>query len=220
MPAVANALHVRLLFDIQGKLNQGCGWDYSYSGAIPQLADLNSMATALSTAVNANFQTQTASGLVYTGLTITDLSSATGAIGTATLNTTGTGGAPMPPQNCFVTSYATALRYRGGHPKTFWPLGYEALLAANGQWSTAGISAMLNAVQLVINTPVGHQYGSTDIVNHIWISYYHGHTVVTSPTTGRARNVPTLRPTPLPYLVTGVTGEIFVASQRRRRQMG
>jgi hypothetical protein len=48
------------------------------------------------------------------------------------------------------------------------------------------------------------------------VSYYNGFTVVTNPTTGRARNVPTLRGTPVVDTVTGIVARVQVGSQRRR----
>jgi hypothetical protein len=50
------------------------------------------------------------------------------------------------------------------------------------------------------------------------VSYYKGFTVVTSPTTGRARNVPTLRSAPVVDAVTAQAVRTSIGTQRRRIQ--
>jgi hypothetical protein len=67
----------------------------------------------------------------YTGSVISDWSSNTGAVlssvGTLT-PVTGTHGSLLPPQVSVLMSYQVALRYKGGHPRTYLPyIGQEVI---------------------------------------------------------------------------------------------
>jgi hypothetical protein len=53
-------------------------------------------------------------------------------------------------------------------------------------------------------------------LSHVSLSYFSGFTVITSPTTGRARNVPTVRSSPLIDPVVTLKTQTSIGTQRRR----
>lgn len=149
---------------------------------------------------------------------VTDLSSPTSAQGEGGSPWLGTeAGSLLPPGAAAVASYLIARRYRGGKPRNYFPFGVSGDLDSTGLWSGAAITAFETALDNFLGTMLASGIGCT-LDRHVNVSYFHGFTVVTSPTTGRARNVPTLRPSPLVDTITGSTIPQFVGSQRRRNR--
>jgi hypothetical protein len=83
-------------------------------------------------------------------------------------------------------------------------------------WSTAFVGDVTAALTSAFAAIIGASAGGTTITQHVNVSYYAGFTVVTSPTSGRARNVPTLRSSPHVDTITSFAVSQRIANQRRR----
>lgn len=219
LPDVSHVLRARLFFTLNGKPEQGVRQFYRWTGTTPTPTALATLAHKLYTA----FVGETIAGAMYTsnkfvGVQLEDLTSTTGATGSFAGTTDGTlTGEPVPVDACFVSSFEIPRRYRGGHPRSYWPFGYAGNLTSEQEWSTAAVAAWQTLVTDAIAAFVGQSSGGCTIGAHCVPSYYKGFTVVVSPTTGRARNIPKLRTTPIVTDVTDIIGRHYVGSFRRRR---
>jgi hypothetical protein len=146
-----------------------------------------------------------------------DLTSATGAVDTSVESVVGSrAGSALPSSTSLVSSYTIARRYRGGHPRAYWPFGADSDLLSETQWTSAFPTACDTGINAYFAALVAAGWSGAGTLTHVNVSYYEGFTVVTNPITGRARNVPTLRVSPVVDLVTAVHSRSSIGTQRRR----
>lgn len=218
LPPVANAIRVRVLFSIQGKQDQGLRIFIGYSGGPPTVGNLEAFGGIMEATISSSWQGLMHPDNALQGFILEDLSSDTGAVGETSFSTAGTrSGDPLSPATAFVASYEISRRYRGGHPRSYFPFGTATDLAGDAEWSSGAVSAFTSGAGTLGDTLNGQTEGSTTITNQIAIAYYSGFTAVENPITHRYRNVPTLLATPNVYSVNTVVGRSYIASVRRRR---
>jgi len=191
----------------------------SYSGSAPSVADLNSLATAVSVAWNDTIAGQVNSTESLHNVTITDLSSDTGAVGewTGTINGGLEGDISLPASACAVVNHQIARRYRGGRPRTYLRIGVQEQLSGTNEWDSGALTTFLGTWEgfvaaIIATTGIG--ITSLAIVN---ISFFEGFTTVLNPITGRTKDVPKLRtggPLVDPITLSSVATKL--GSQRRR----
>lgn len=191
----------------------------SYAGSAPSSGQLNTFCTA----GHGAFVAQLIGDLnqVYTlgRVHAIDLSSPTGAEGDDATSTAGTATDPeLTSDVAVVTSYEIARRYRGGHPRGYWPLGQSSDLSTPQTWTDAFVSGVQSDFEDFMNTVLAAAWSGGGPLGHVNVSYFSGFTVVTSPTTHRARNVPTVRATPVVDAVSSIVVRKHVGTQRRRLQ--
>jgi hypothetical protein len=145
-----------------------------------------------------------------------DLTSNTSAVGNFTGSHAGTGsGAGVPAGVAAVISAGIARRYRGGHPRTYIG-GLLASYAATAQtWNSTFITDLEEAWGTWTGDLVSTDLGSAVVLSTVNVSYYEGFHAFEYPS-GRYRNIPTLRSTPVVDTITGYTVSPKIASQRRR----
>jgi len=133
---------------------------------------------------------------------VADLGSVTGAVGINTTAITGTGSvsAITPNSACAVVSWKIGIRYRGGKPRTYFPIGSAASLV-NGVGLPAAHVTSLKAAAAGFITDVNTFTSGTILVTFASVSYFHQ---------GQ------LRPTGIPYPIVGSDVHNRVDSQRRR----
>lgn len=167
-----------------------------YSGA-----DMAALATAVRSAWVTNVIPLQASSLTLTDVVATDLSNDLGGEGTASGSTNGTAVGTALSSNVAITwSWKIANRYRGGHPRTYiagCPQSAQTTpntILASAVTSHAAAAA---AIRTAINgVAIG---GSTWLL--ACLSYYKDKA---------------LRPEPVPRVITGVSVDSRLDSQRRR----
>ncbi len=189
-----------------------------YTGTAPTNAQLATYDAAAVTAYGADLKSLVDSDRVLTQVESVDLTSPTSAVDITAASVAGSGSSTLelPAQIAVVTSYEIARRYRGGHPRGYWPFGATANILSPGQWTAAFVASALTGFNSYFSAIVGAGWTGAGTITHVNVSYYEGFTVVTSPTTGRARNVPTLRGTPLVDTVNSVVVRQSFGTQRRR----
>lgn len=154
--------------------------------------------------------------LAATGRDITTAMGNEATNGTPWVGTRGT--ALLPPAASAVVRHQIGRHYRGGHPRSYLPLGVSGDVALTGLWSDAFVTAVDTAWGAWINDLVsGSPYGALSIGGIVNLSYYHGFTPFTKPS-GRVVNRPTLRPAPLVDVIVGHTTAKNIGSQRRRNR--
>jgi hypothetical protein len=191
---------------------------WRYSGGPPSASDASTLATEIY-AAGTGFQPLYQEGISLIGCTVTDLSASDGA--QATHEATAPGqreGTGLAGATAVLANYTIARRYRGGKPRNYFPWGVGQDLSNQQQWGQGFLTACTNAWTTFTGAVIGATGGSTAITSHANVSYYSGSRVVTSPTTGRARNVPIPRSTPQVDTIVGFSFSATPATQRRRNR--
>lgn len=209
---------MRCLFDIGASDNRGASFDIEYTGGPATTDDL----TAVADGVEATFVTdllgQLSTNNSLVEVLVNDTSQPELPEGRWSGSEVGTRtGAGQIAGQSSVLVYNIARRYRGSRPKGFWPFGTATDWANSESWTSDFISG-LEASWANFITSLGELAGlGITLGAQVGISYtgppYH---VVTSPTTGRGRNVGTPKDPPVVFPVSSVTCSKRFGSQRRR----
>lgn len=190
----------------------------SYTGSVSG-ADATSVNNAIQAAWHNNLAPQQTSNMILEAITTTDLATATGVEVTSTYTSAGTSaGTKLSSGTAMVLTHEVPRRFRGGHSRVYIPGLAEGSLASANTWSAGTLSSVVGGWTAMIQSMQGGVIPDLGTVATVQVSYYSGFTVITSPTTGRTRNVPKLRTTPLIDVVSAVRGNPRVASQRRRNK--
>lgn len=219
LPTPSGVIRFRLMHTFVGAPTPlGTKFDQAYTGGAPSVGDL----TTLAGKIRAAYATDLA-GLLHSDWSLTeveaiDLANPTNPTGSDTTAVVGTrAGNPFDIGVAACLFFDVDRRYRGSKPKMFAPWGVTADGANAWSWSSAFITIVETQWGLFQVAIDGQGAGATTLGGQVGISYigppYH---VVTSPTTGRGRNVGTPRNPPL---VLGVTSEKLsptYGSQRKR----
>jgi hypothetical protein len=221
MPPLANVpgvLKVRLTWEVDGDTTAETIHHVSYTGGPPTSAQCVTMANSILTACNSDFVALMSDDTLVESVQITDLTSATAGQGTSTgSGTVGTRGtALLSPGTAALVNHSISRRYRGGKPRTYFPFGVSGDVTTVGVWSGAFITAVNAAYATWQSAVVGSGAGCT-LTGFVNVSYYSGFTAVKE-SSGRYRNVPNPRSTPLVDPFTGSALATHIGSQRRRNR--
>lgn len=191
---------------------------WQYTGTAPTNAQLNTFCSAVATPYGTNLKPLASTEVTLGTVTAVDLSTTSSAQGSAALNVIGTRvGTSLSAQVAAVVSYEVARRYRGGHPRGYWPLGVVTDLATNARnWQAAFVSSLQTDIDAFRTAMIAAGWTGAGTISQVNVSYYHSFTVVVNPVTGRAKNKPTLRGTPVIDQVTSTLARTAIGTQRRR----
>lgn len=220
LPDVPNVIRIRLLYTIAGKIQQGQRMFFKWSGTTPTVAMLTTLGNDVVTAFSGAGRPQSVMSAAneLTNVVLEDLTTPSSAVAAVNAAVSGSDVNPiLSAAACVVEELQISRRYRGGHPKTFWPLGTSSDLANEQEWTTTAVTSFATAISAFTNSIVGTTISGTSITEQDNVSYYKGFTVITNPVTGRSRNLPTLRGAPILDTVEGIAVSSRVGSQRRRR---
>lgn len=218
LPSVPNVLKARLLWSDQLDVDVSSTLYFRYTGAAPSAGDCATFASDIDAAMGAakNLWDDT---VQLTGCTVTDLSSDTGGEGSVSGTIPGpTSLGLLSGGTCLLMNYTISRRYRGGKPRNYFPWGGGESLASRQGWSASFLASCNSEWATFTAAVIGLSSGTTTIAAHTNVSYYAGTKVVISPTTGRARNVPILRATPLASDIVSASAAVRPGTQRRRNR--
>lgn len=147
LPFASQSLRVRLL-----GLNNGQPWNIvqhlRYSSGAPDSAALGVVASGISQLWSTTWAPMHNTAVRLTEVEVTDIASASGAQGVSTTSHDGTrAGTIMPVQVAAVVSWHVNFRWRGGHPRSYFPAGVSADITQGNTWATPFITAMGTAAQ-------------------------------------------------------------------------
>lgn len=172
-----------------------------YTGAAPAVADLQTLATSITTAWNTNYAPLCANGVNLTGIDLADLTNPAAAAASVTVSSAGTRtGTILPASTCIVVSWIINVRYRGGHPRSYYPFGVQADTATVRSWATTFVTSVNNASN-AYRTALNALTVSGSTYKMAVVSYQHN-------------NAP--RPTPVPFTVQSNVTHQRIDTQRRR----
>jgi len=219
LPAVPKTLKVAAIWSDGINTDIVTRWYMQYTGSAPSSTQLNSMCGAMADDIATHFDYATVDALTLGRVHAIDLTSATAAEGDDLGARVGTNtSAPNPIDVAQVISYEIARRYRGGHPRGYWPFGSSDALSNPQRWEATYLASVQTNIEALFVALAGEVWSGGGTLQHVNVSYFHGFTVVTDPITGRARNVPTVRGTPLVDAVTAYVARAHIGTQRRRLQ--
>lgn len=217
LPAVPGVLRASLKFTMDASIDAGCRFFFSYTGGPPTQADANALAAALQLHFGVNMMSPLADNCVLVASTIQDLSSDTGVVATNLTTQAGGAGPMLTASACYVINHLIGRHYRGGKPRTYIPGVVAANLTGTNEVSSGAQTAIGTAWSTSVNSFLGTSGISITLQDIVNVSYYSTSKVVISPTTGRARNVPQLRPGgPVVDHISGSVVAAKLGSQRRR----
>jgi len=189
----------------------------TYTGSAPTAGQLDTFCTAVASAWASDLAPLCPSDIVLTEVEAIDLTSATSAQGLATVSDAGSrSGVTLSADTCLLVGYEINRRYRGGHPRGYWPFGVQADLFNAQTWASAFVSACATDFASFFAAVIAAGWSGAGTLSHTNASIFEGFTVEISPSTGRARNVPTKRASAVVDAVTSLAVRSRVASQRRR----
>lgn len=189
-----------------------------YSGTAPTNAELTTWNGVVGTAYGTYLKALVDTNNELTQIETTDLSSATAAAATTAEAITGTrSGTDATADMCVVTSYRIARRYRGGHPRGYWPMGTMTDVAGPGTWSGSFITSVNSNMANFMNAICTAPWSGGGTLGQENVSYYEGFTATPYPPSGRYKNVAKLRAGgPLTDPITSIVAQTSIGSQRRR----
>lgn len=217
LPSPGAVLQVEIRVGDNASIEAGSRFFLSYSGGPPNTTDLNTLATDVANQWETNIAPYVASAESLHGVIITDLSSATGAVGTWTGTKAGSStGAALPSSGATVINHQISRRYRGGKPKTFLRMGTQDDMNGTNEWGSTYLTNATNEWHDFIAAILAVSTLSITLTNIINVSYYQGFTSVLNPVTGRTKDVAKVRTTPVKDNITNSTAATKIGSQRRR----
>jgi hypothetical protein len=217
LPSPGKVIRVHLRWGPSDTNQWGSRFYITYSGGPPNSADMATFASNVFGFCGGNIMPLVESNIFLTETTVVDLNTDTGAEGSHTGSTAGGDGSGLVPEDvCALINHVIPRRYRGGKPKIFLPPGGLGALADDKSWTNTFTGNMTAAWEAFVAATLADAFASFTPVNIVNVSFYKGFTPFAEPS-GRYRNIPTARATPLvdPISSSSCRGEI--GSQRRRR---
>jgi len=216
LPTPGDVLRVQFYSTDDASRQAGSRFFVNYTGGTPGSGTLTTLASSIASEWATNIAPIVHSNEDLVKVVITDLSSDTGAEGVWDgSHAGGLGGPELIASACVVVDHQILRRYRGGHPRTYLRAGDATKLATMNEWTTAFQTVALAAWEAWIAAVLATTVGGITLNNIVNVSWYSGNTVFMTPS-GRARNIPKLRVTPLVDEVQSSTVLLKVGSQRRR----
>ena len=202
LPPVAGVLKVSQVWLDYSDNGAMTVFHLSYTGGPPSAANCASMAAAFNGHAATRFAPLLSEESSVGNTTVLDLSSDLGGEGTAGSETSGTRtGDNIGPAMAMVISKKVARHYRGGHPRSYLPVGTASDVGA-GVWDdgllTASVAAWDNFITDLLSEGVG-----CSIQAEVSVSYY----------LDGAR-----RTTPHVDTITSYVAQRLIGSQRRRNR--
>jgi len=193
-----------------------CRFFMRYSGTAPAAGDLTAACTSLYGAYGTDLKGLATPDVILQSMEMTDLTSPTSAVGSYATAVPGTASeAALPADTSALVSGHISRRYRGGHPRIYLPFGGQGHLADAQTWSSGFVNALQSDWDAFMLAATALTWTGATIAEIVNVSFYEGFHLFTGPT-GRVRNIPTVRVTPLVDAISGWVARTGVASIRKR----
>ena len=218
LPAVSKVVRVDHFFDNGSDTSAQFRNFFQYAGTLNN-ADavtwLGNIVAAMGTFMTARLTT-------HVSLILSELTDLTSSTSPQVQNSTGhTGGLvdnSLAAGTAMVIKKHIARRYRGGHPRLYLMGLGQGNLANETTWDTTHLGNVVGSFITYINACIANTNpAAIGAITHVNVSFFQGFTNHTYPS-GRVKPIPTPRVTPLVDLITDITGNPTVGSQRRRNQ--
>ncbi len=203
LPPAANVLKVQLGWGVDADSGAMTVLHFTYTGGPPSSTNCATMAAAISADQATRFAPLLSIDSYVRECTVRDLASDTGGEGTAgdLADGTRTGG-QLAPATSIVVSKHIGRHYRGGHPRSYLPLGTSSDVGDGGRWNAPFPADVKTAYDSFITDVLSDGAGCV-ITGEVNLSYF----------SGGARRV-----TPQRDVIVSTTVSDMFGSQRRRNR--
>lgn len=179
---------------------------FQYGGTAPSNAVCVSIANGIAAAWGAHMAPECPSPTTLQVVTVTDLTSTTAGEGEGLVLYPGSRGDDSIPANAaLLISYPSAIRYKGGHPRTYLYVLGNADLSGATNWSTAGTAEVQTHWQAFLTACLAAGSAGTTISGFCSVRY-------------KGKFLPNGGP-PHYYLTTPIVNPIAIASAHAQQQM-
>jgi hypothetical protein len=193
---------------------------FLYSNAAPTSTDCVNIATKLAQQMGTGVLSQFPASTVLTEVICTDIGSANGFQGVWSGSEPGVNtGNALASSSAFVVNFIVNARYRGGHPRAYFPPMTSQALLDPSKWVASNAATYLGDIKTALQGMAGFVSGATTITEQVAVSYYQGGTWKPDQN-GRYHWVPTRRSPPISLPVVSYSYYPLVGSQRRRVKVG
>lgn len=221
MPALPSVPKVLKLV-YQGVMTGGAKWVvgdfFGFTGSNPTNAELATFLSAVASAYTTNIAPLMTADRELTLLDVIDLTSSTSAAAELGVSIFGTrSDVALGAQIAYILKKEIFRRYRGGHPKQYWPIGGDTALADATHWGSAFVTAAQAGFLNQLTAIEAAGWAGAGTIDTVSVSYFEGFTNVLYPS-GRYRAVPTRRVTPFIDNVSGYAHNPLIGTQRRRTE--
>lgn len=217
LPAVPSVLDVSIKWSYGSDVDVLTRFFIQYSGSAPTAGQLDTFCAAVGAEEATEFAALRHTTTESVECLAVDLTSSTSAQGSAALSTAGSlGGVALPADNCALVSYEINRRYRGGHPRGYWPFGSSSEIDTPQLWTSGFVTSFGTNMATFFAAVVGYGWSGAGTLLHVNVSRFEGFTAVENPVTHRYRNIPNVRVDPLIDSVSSLLARQQIASQRRR----
>jgi hypothetical protein len=219
LPDVPNVLKCALIHTYATRTPVVVRFYMQYDGPAPSDSDCLTYGNSIGDRWNSNIASLCHTNVNLDQVEVVDLTSETAGHNISSPDHPGTlTGTNLPPSTALVSSFTVQRRYRGGHPRAYWPVGNTNQITSDHLWSsgfvgdcTTGIGTFFNEIGSDLS-----DFGATG--GQVNVSYYKGFENFEYPS-GRIRALPKLRiGGPVVDPVTGYVIRNYLANQRRRDQ--
>jgi hypothetical protein len=209
LPNVPNVVKI-VFFGPLGAYNWANVMHAQWTGTTPNSTALTALGADLAAVWNSDMKAQVLPQCTLQTVTLTDLTTSSGAVGVDTPAIVGTNaGSTLTNNAAILVNFPSSFRYRGGHPRLYLPPSSTANLTNDSTWASGlvtNINTYINALQSAMN---GATSGGTTLAGQCAVSYY---STAITPTPPHRRVTPVI----MPIAPGSFTTEAHVASQRRR----
>lgn len=146
---------------------------FQYGGTPPSNANCVTIAASIQTQWSAHISSLCPAPTTLQVVSITDLSSTSSGAGESLTNIPGTRGDDSIPANAAVlVSYASAFRYKGGHPRQYLYVLGNADLQGATNWNTAATAEVQSKWQAFLTGCLGAGTAGTTISSFCAVRYH------------------------------------------------
>lgn len=219
LPSPGNVLKLNVNWAIDGDSMGQTVHFFKYTGSAANPADLSSFAASAVAQGDSQFGTLCGNTVGMLAATVRDLASSMGLevnAGTPWVGTAGT--ALLAPGSAMVVSHSIGRHYRGGHPRTYLPIGVSGDVATTGLWTTGFTATADTAWGNWVLSIAESAYGALNVGQICNVSYFGPPNRMITGSTGRVRTVSTMRAVPIVDDITGHVARRVIGSQRRRNR--
>jgi hypothetical protein len=219
LPPVAGVIRLQFQGSYQAAPNVIWRMFFRYTGTAPTAAQLNTWCATMFTGAVSDITPYQHAEYTLLATLAEDLSTASSAVGIHSGSQAGTrGGLALPGSVAALINLHISRRYRGGKPRIYLPAGNQADILNAQQWGATFITNLQAAYAALVAYAIANPPGTATLVTQVNVSYYNGFTVFNPGGGRRAKNIPTLRGTPLVDDVSSASVNGRFASQRRRNR--
>jgi hypothetical protein len=171
LPAIKNVFRIRLLGTINNQ-NWASIQYAQFLGPPPSPSDCATIGTSLSTAWQNALAPLCQVNVHLRTVDVIDLSSDVSSVGSVAVNIAGTrAGNANPNNSAMVASYRINRRYRGGHPRTYWPAGVASDTATGNLWSQTFLPIANNGASAWVGNVNAILYAGNPLIHGV-VSYF------------------------------------------------